>query len=421
MPDVNFCPECGVPSSFSAGQAWLNNGDIIQKTGETARMMFMECQNLDPLFANIGIIVGFPIEELIQNITARGAAIYMERLIPKELKELIRCRQIDLGFLINSVILYSHVLGYGKYEFVGFRYEGDAGDFYKQRILRPFSVPQAAGNLAGVLATAVGGEHAVTYEKIAPQLFEFTASWTEYPEALKKKLVLKGVRAPRRRHGARALCRLRLPPGARGIPLVHRGGHHRERPHRQAHGHAGSGVPGHVSSRRCGDELGETIPSVVIEAQRRFTKTGFYSIDQVQNEDEFRTQLALRGLGNLRMIRMGTRGLRMRIDNAATHLMTVGMAQGLLRDGAGRGFARGVGVLEAGRAAGGGHPGCADRFIRGSPLRPAVHTSRSRPPRLNAGHPGMPERSTRWCSPSGMRRPSPCPAPPARRACPHRR
>lgn len=76
-------------------------------------------------------------------------------------------------------------------------------------------------------------------------------------------------------------------------------------------------------------ELGETIPAVVIEAQRRFTKTGFYSIDQVQNEDEFRAQLALRGLGNVRMIRLGTRGLRMRIENSAAHLMTVGMAQGL--------------------------------------------------------------------------------------------
>ena len=92
MSKASTCPECMVPSSFSAGQSWLDNGDIVQKTSESARMMFMECQNLDPLFANIGIIIGFPVEELIQNISARGAAIYMERLIPQEMKELIRER-----------------------------------------------------------------------------------------------------------------------------------------------------------------------------------------------------------------------------------------------------------------------------------------------------------------------------------------
>ena len=328
MPEVSTCPECGVPSSFSAGQAWLNNGDIIQKTGETARMMFTECQNLDPLFANIGIIVGFPIEELIQNITARGAAIYMERLIPEDLKELIRSRQIDLGLLINSVILYSHVLGYGKYEFVGFRYEGDSKDYYKQRVLRPFSVPEAAGNLAGVLAAAVGGEHAVTYEEVSPQLYEFTSSWTEYPETLKKKLVLRGYDHQEGdiEHERCAGCD--CPKALTGFRWsIEEGTIENVRTGKRMAMLGAEFLDNVFEALR--DELGETIPSVVIEAQRRFTKTGFYSIDQVQNEGEFRTQLALRGLGNLRMIRMGTRGLRMRVDNAAAHLMTVGMAQGL--------------------------------------------------------------------------------------------
>jgi hypothetical protein len=328
MPEVTICPECMVPSSFSAGQSWLNNGDIIQKTSESARMMFMECQNLDPLFANIGIIIGFPIEELIQNISARGAAIYMERLIPEDMKELIRTKSIDFGFLINSVILYCHVLGFGKYEFVSLRYERDADDYYKQRVHRPFSVPEVAGNLAGVLSAAVGGEHMVTHEEILPGLFEFTSSWTEYPEELKERLHLNRYE---HHEGDMELERC----ASCGCPRALGGFRWR----------LDEGIiENRLTGRRMAmlgaeyldkvfealqDELGDTIPSVVIEAQRRFTKTGFYSIDQVQNEDEFRTQLALRGLGNLRMIRMGTRGLRMRIDNAAAYLMTVGMAQGL--------------------------------------------------------------------------------------------
>jgi hypothetical protein len=76
-------------------------------------------------------------------------------------------------------------------------------------------------------------------------------------------------------------------------------------------------------------ELGDTIPRAVVEAQRRFVKTGFYSIEEVSNEGSMRTQFALRGLGNLRGIEMGKKGVRVRLDNAVMHLLVVGMIQGL--------------------------------------------------------------------------------------------
>jgi hypothetical protein len=79
-------------------------------------------------------------------------------------------------------------------------------------------------------------------------------------------------------------------------------------------------------------EYGDKITQVVVEAQRRFAKTGFYSIEEVGNEDEFRIQLALRGLGNLQYIRMGTSGMSMRVDNVSGHLLLVGMAQGLFEN-----------------------------------------------------------------------------------------
>jgi len=76
-------------------------------------------------------------------------------------------------------------------------------------------------------------------------------------------------------------------------------------------------------------ELGETIPRVVVEAQKEFTKTGFYSISEVNDEGYLRAELALRGLGNLREIKIGSNGLKMRINNVSGHLMTIGMVQGL--------------------------------------------------------------------------------------------
>ena len=325
---ASACDECGVPEIFSAGQAWLNNGDIVQRINEKARMGFIECENLDPLFKNIGDLIGFPVEELIINSTARGSAIYLERLIPEEVKTLFRNGDMGADVFIKSISNYCHALGYGKYENAAFRYEGDTGDFYRQRIFRPFSLPEAAGCLAGALAAIVGGEHSVTYEEVSPALYEFTTGWTEYPESLKEKLRISEYT---HRDGDLELERC----GSCGCP--------REFSAFRWEFDQGLIVNEHTGRRMAilgtelldnvfealESELGETIPTVVIEAQRLFTKTGFYSIEQVSNEDEFRSQLALRGLGNLRMIKMGTRGLRMRIDNVAGYLLTVGMAQGL--------------------------------------------------------------------------------------------
>ena len=76
-------------------------------------------------------------------------------------------------------------------------------------------------------------------------------------------------------------------------------------------------------------ELGDEIPKVVVEAQRQITQSGFYSVAEIIDADQFRTQLALRGIGNLKNMVMGLNGLRLTLDNACLHLMVVGMAQGL--------------------------------------------------------------------------------------------
>ena len=76
-------------------------------------------------------------------------------------------------------------------------------------------------------------------------------------------------------------------------------------------------------------ELGETIPQVVIESERRFVRTGFVPVEDLVNEDILRSRIALRGFGNLREVKMGKKGVRLLIENATQHLIGVGMAQGL--------------------------------------------------------------------------------------------
>lgn len=326
--NIDFCPECKVPEPFNQGQVWLNNGDIVQKVNPEARLGFIECENLDPLFANVSDIIGMSIESMVTNITARGTEKYMNQLIPEPVKEMIQARQMDPTAFLEPVLNYCHIIGFGKYEFVDSRYERDEDDYSILRIEAPFSVPEAAGAIAGVASALVGGEHAVSYKEISHGVYEFRTQWTEYPEELKEKLQTS---PHHHRDGDIELERC----ATCGLPVALSG----------FRWYLDRGlIVNKYSGRRLAilgpelldvlfkaleDELGETIPEVVVEAQRRFTRTGFYSIEEVSDEGDFRTQLALRGMGNLREIKMGVNGMRMRIDNAAGHLLIVGMAQGL--------------------------------------------------------------------------------------------
>jgi hypothetical protein len=76
-------------------------------------------------------------------------------------------------------------------------------------------------------------------------------------------------------------------------------------------------------------ELGDTIPAVVVESQRRLTRSGLYPEEMLGDIDKSRAQLALRGLGSLKDLEVDRQGLRMRLNNTTLHLIIVGMMQGL--------------------------------------------------------------------------------------------
>lgn len=326
--DVQICPECKVPEPFNQGQVWLNNGDIVQRVNPGARMGFIECENLDPLFANIGDIIGMSIENMVVNITARGTQKYLESLIPEAIKEMVQAGQMDPNTFLEPVMTFCHVIGFGRYEFVDSRYERDADDYSTVRIEAPFSVPEAAGAILGVASTVVGGEHAVTYKEISPGIYEFTTRWSEYPEALVERLKTSPYH---HRDGDIELERCAtcgLPAALAGYSWYLDRGLIVNRHSKRRMAVLGPELLD-VLFMALEAELGETIPNVVVEAQRRFVKTGFFSSDELSHEGDFRAQLALRGMGNLREMKKSPRGMHVRVDSAAGYLLTVGMIQGL--------------------------------------------------------------------------------------------
>jgi hypothetical protein len=325
---VARCPECNVPELFSQTQVWLNNGDIVQRINPQLRMGLIECENLDPVFKNIGDIIGIPVERMIVNICARAVEVYMRSLIPPEVRDMIIAKQMDPSTFAEPTMTLSQVSGWGKYEALGLRYERDENDYGKYRITKPFSLPLAAGAMAGASSSVVGGQHEITYEEVAPDVYEFTTSWAEYPEELMERF---GLIIYEHRDGDIELERC----ATCGIPKALSSYRWELDDGLILNEHTGRRMamlgPGMMDLlfEELERELGETIPEVVVEAQRRFTRTGFYTIEQVSDEGDFRTQLALRGLGNLKEIRMEPAGLFMRIDNVVGHLLTVGMVQGL--------------------------------------------------------------------------------------------
>jgi hypothetical protein len=248
--------------------------------------------------------------------------------VPVEIREAMRSKQIGIQSMASEIFQICHIMGYGSYELTDFRYEGDGGDFCVIRIEAPFSIPVAAGYISGVVSALLGRTMSVTYEQLSPRVYEFDGRWGEYDEERAEKMELKSY-TPQAGDIVLERCRICGAPLAlknyrwdleRGL-IINKINEHRM-------------VllgPEHlwVLFTALEDELGEEIPAAVVEAQRRFTRTGFYSIDQVSDEGDFRTQLALMGLGNLDKILMGPEGLFLGIRNAGGYLLTAGMVQGL--------------------------------------------------------------------------------------------
>ena len=76
-------------------------------------------------------------------------------------------------------------------------------------------------------------------------------------------------------------------------------------------------------------ELGDPITEAAVEAQRSLVASGFFSSDEIKGVDDFRTQFAYRGLGNIVEIDFDQHHLKMRLENPCLHAMVAGLIQGL--------------------------------------------------------------------------------------------
>ena len=325
---VNVCGECGVPEYVSSEHLWLDCGLIAQKRDRRHVVVFIESDNLDPLFKGIEGIIGASIERIVLTTRRRAGRAYMARMVPVGVREMLQRGELELGAIFGAFAVIGTALGYGGFELLEYRYEQDDGDYALVRVEKPYSTVFGLCDPAAAMEALTGYELGFEHRKVGENAYEVRIFRSSHPEEYKDRLIMRPYT-----HGEGDIVFETCP--SCGVP----------REISAFEWDLENGViTAPVRRRRMAffaptvidaifdeleKELGETIPETVVEAQRRFVKSGMYSPREMDDAEAFRKQLALRGLGDLREFEMGAGGLRMRLDNAAIHLMVVGLVQGI--------------------------------------------------------------------------------------------
>lgn len=327
MIDLKQCPQCGVPEYISNEHRWLDNGDIVQARESWYRLLFIETENMEPLFRGIEEVVGTSVGDIVETATREAITYYLKLFIPKEIRELIQKKRIDPKPLGTVMADMAKMVGFGNHEVVGARYEQDEDDFVTMRISEPSFLPMVIASLAASVEVLHGCYQYMTSEEVSPGVFEVTARPDPHGKREREITGLLPYHPVRGDLEMEKCATCGVPKAVseyqwdidRGIILNNR-----------THRRMCFTSPQELNPifQELEREFGKDIPQVVVEAQRRFTRSGFYSTQDLSDLPDFRQQLALRGLGNLKEMDFEGKCLRLRIANAALPLIIVGLVQG---------------------------------------------------------------------------------------------
>jgi hypothetical protein len=327
------CSECGVPRRISKENLWLNNGKIVEKKNPSHGMIFIENENILAVFETIESLLGFSIERIIVESERKQAYDYVDNFVPDILKKIVRRIPFDLSS--KKVTSQGQLMGYGDIRVVSKRIKHDGGDFFKLGVRNMWFPAAFTGIVAGSLEALMGTDFDVTCKEVSPGYHEVLASVFTSPREFEERLPVPEYS---NKQGDTGLERC----GACGGP-------------RELGGFEWRMDDGIIVNRSTGqrmilvgpaefetifvelaNELGEDITRMVIEAQRRFVKSGSFAAGDSREPGRLGKQLALRGLGNLREMGWADGQLRLRLENPCLTPALIGMALGLFELSTGR-------------------------------------------------------------------------------------
>jgi hypothetical protein len=343
---IETCGTCGVPLIVGNGIYWEGNGVISIKNSPKNRMAFFECQPIDQLFSGVEELIGAPLEHIVIESRSRETKRYIERAFPPDVRKVMEGRGgrtegegLDLApdelemllatmkTVTQSIIDIGRAYGYGDQRMGGGWERGDDFPWRTQLIRHPYSILFTSADNRGSVEAFEAADMRVEYKEVAPDDYEIGVSPGTHAVALADRLKRK---------------RYDFKPGdieyerceECGVPLV------------VSYRKWDSGtITDPDTDRRFAifgplavdavfedleAELGEAIPEVVIEAQRRYIKTAWDIESWNRDGATFQQMVALRGLGNITTFDGQRTHLTMVVENTCLHLLLIGTVQALV-------------------------------------------------------------------------------------------
>lgn len=325
---VRICPRCGVPRRINRENLWLDNGTIVERRHTAHRMIFFERDNLVDLHRLIEESIGAPLRRIIIESHRKATYDYVVNFVPPLVRKLARL--VGLKALARNMLSLGTLLGFGEINLQEISFKRSEEDYFTVRVRNPWFIDAYCGLLAGGMEAITGHEASVKIEETGPEEYMITAYISRHPKEFEERLQVREYPA---REGDIGLERC---PGCGGPleleqfewdtdmgTIVNRATLRRM---------VFSG-PGAFEALfdELERELGEHVPEVIVEAQRRFVTEGFYSLDDIRQEPDIRNHFALRGLGNASVIELGTNRLFIKLENACLHQVMVGMIKGFFQ------------------------------------------------------------------------------------------
>ncbi len=325
MPDKRLCKVCGTPRRLTAEHEWLGDGTIVQRENPDHRMIFIETENIARTFGGVEEIINMSIERIIIEAKRRATFDFVDHTLPGIVKAIVRI--IGLRPVVRDISNLGRVMGYGDIKLVSLHRMHGKDDYITLSITEPYSLPLFCGDLAGAFNAVNRRQVAVSYERTNGDAYEVTGHISSHPVELRDRLRTRAyshkpgdivLERCAKCGGPRALSEYVWHPD-RGVAI------HRERGRRMAT-LGPAALDAVIDDLQ--DELGETIPAVIIEAQKRFIKTGFYGLEEIASIELFRKELAIRGLGNLCEVEWVEDHLNIRLENPCLHPVIAGLILG---------------------------------------------------------------------------------------------
>ncbi len=327
MAKIKLCKVCGVPRRFVKEHAWLDNGTIVQRENPDHRMIFIENDNIQSTFQGVEEIIGMSIERIITEAKRRATFDFVDHMLPGIVKAIVR--RVGVRPVVNNVTDLGMVMGFGDVRLDSIRRVHGKGDYVVIRCKELYSVPLFGGDIVGHFQCRrpprgrrhqrAGRTRRVSDHRPHHAQPPRTAGEAADDGIYAASQATSSSRRCPRCGGPMALSSYKWHTD-RGVIIS------------QTSGHRMIAIgPASLDAviEELEKELGDTIPRVVVEAQRRFVRAGFYSIDEARSQESLREALALRGMGNLREITWKENGLGFRLENPCLIPVLVGLVQGI--------------------------------------------------------------------------------------------